>query len=64
MKKNLWIAAIALVAAAMVLLGVWQALGLGKADDAIVAAGAMGWLALALGGFGALAAADPFSTRA
>lgn len=64
MKKNLWIAAIALVAAAVMLLGVWQVLGLGKADDAIVAAGAMGWLALALSGFGALAAADPFRTRA
>lgn len=64
MKKNLWIAAIALVAAAMVLLGVWQALGLGAADEAVVTAGAVGWLALALGGFGALAAADPFRTRA
>ncbi len=60
MKKNLWIIAITIVAIAAVMLGVWQALGLGTAGDAIVAAGAMGWLAL---GFGALAVTDPFSSR-
>ncbi len=63
MKKNLWIIAITIVAIAAVMLGVWQALGLGTAGDAIVAAGAMGWLALALAGFGALAVTDPFSSR-
>lgn len=61
MKKNLLLVAIAIVAAAVALLGAWQALGLGSADDGIVAAGAMGWLALALVGFGTLAAADPFA---
>lgn len=64
MKKNLWIIAVVLVAATVALLGAWQALGLGQADDAVVTAGAVGWLALALIGFGTLAAADPFRTRA
>ncbi len=64
MKNNLWIIALIVVAAAAVLLAAWHLLGLGQADDAIVTAGAMGWIALALVGFGALAAGDPFRSRA
>lgn len=63
MKKNLWTAVIAcvIVAAAAGLLGLWQAFGMGSADAAVVTAGAAGWLALALAGFGTLAVCDTWS---
>lgn len=64
MKNYQWIIAIAIVIAAAVLLGLWYVTGMGQADDAVVGACALGWVALTAAGFGALAATDPFRTRA
>lgn len=64
MKNFLWILAVAIVVVAAVLLGMWYAFGMNQADDSIVTLCGMGWVVLTALGFGAVAATDPFRTRA
>lgn len=64
MRKNVWAIAVVVIAIAAALLAVWHAAGLGQAGEGVVVAGAAGWLALALAGFGTLSATDPFRQQA